>query len=74
LKPISKKQSKKDGMYLKTKELVDKYYKIIVDHFDELLDVDHEKLIMVFSKPPYDDFSYKRDDELIWCQRIFIDL
>ncbi|CAI2186981.1 11339_t:CDS:2, partial [Funneliformis geosporum] len=58
----------------KTKELVDKYYKIIVDHFDELLDVDHEKLITVFSKPPYDDFSYKRDDELIWCQRIFIDL
>ncbi|CAG8719263.1 8954_t:CDS:10, partial [Funneliformis caledonium] len=58
----------------KTKELVDKYYKIIVDHFDEFLDVDHEKLIMVFSKPPYDDFSYKRDDELIWCQRIFIDL
>ncbi|CAG8646316.1 5870_t:CDS:2, partial [Paraglomus brasilianum] len=56
------------------KELVDKYYKIIVDHFDELLDVDHEKLITMFSKPPYDDFSYKRDDELIWCQRIFIDL
>ena len=53
---------------------MDKYYKIIVDHFDELLDVDHEKLITMFSKPPYDDFSYKRDDELIWCQRIFIDL
>ncbi|CAG8512143.1 9727_t:CDS:10 [Funneliformis caledonium] len=58
----------------KMKELVDKYYKIIIDHFDELLDVDHKKLITVFSKPPYDDFSYKRDDELIWCQRIFIDL
>ncbi|GET03955.1 hypothetical protein GLOIN_2v1481233 [Rhizophagus clarus] len=58
----------------KMKELVDKYNKIIIDHFDELLDVDHEKLITVFSKPPYDDFSYKRDDELIWCQRIFIDL
>ncbi|CAG8531076.1 9696_t:CDS:2, partial [Paraglomus occultum] len=56
------------------KELVDKYHKIIVDHFDELLDVDHEELITMFSKPPYGDFSYKRDDELIWCQRIFIDL
>ncbi|CAG8647330.1 9705_t:CDS:10 [Funneliformis mosseae] len=58
----------------KMKELIDKYYKIIIDHFDELLDVDHKKLIMEFSKPPYDDFSYKCDDEFVWYQRIFINL
>ncbi|KAF0508526.1 hypothetical protein F8M41_018749 [Gigaspora margarita] len=58
----------------RAKKLVDKYYEEIVKHFDETSDIDHEMLITVFSKPPFSDFSYKRDAELIWCQKTITNL
>ncbi|CAG8603744.1 7938_t:CDS:2 [Dentiscutata erythropus] len=51
----------------RAKKLLDEYYEAIVNHFDEMSDVDHEMLITVFSKPPFSDFSYRHDTELIWC-------